>query len=138
MPAYLKEYRVRAGVTLRQAAEYVGVQPPAVHKWERKVTSPTLRDIERIAELYGIDPESFFIDPHAVMQGGDSIQRLTLEAAVADVLPSALLFVGRDLTRIDEAKEVTHLLKLWNRLSESLRKYWLDVGENYSNDEQHE
>jgi transcriptional regulator with XRE-family HTH domain len=49
----LRTARVAAGLTQRQLAETLGVEPITVSRWERGVTSPSLARIRRVAETTG-------------------------------------------------------------------------------------
>lgn len=131
MTTYLKAYRSRAGLTLQQVADQLGLQAPSVHKWEKQVTSPTLRDVIRLAEIYQIAPEAFFVDPSADSEPTGSTERLAVWAKIVGAHPTAWFHVHEDPERIDEAKEISRFLEVYERLPPAVRKHWLSVGETY-------
>lgn len=53
----LKELRSRKGLTLEEVAKIVGVQPPAIYKYEKGIVENMKRNtIQKLAELYGVKP----------------------------------------------------------------------------------
>jgi transcriptional regulator with XRE-family HTH domain len=120
--AYLREYRVKAGLTLQQVADKLGLKPPAVNKWEKEVTSPTLRDLVRLAQIYGIAPEKFFRDPKAPSMI-DPEGRIAVWARLAGVHPTAFFHINEDPERLDEAKEFSEIIIAFERISPALRKH---------------
>lgn len=127
MAVYLKEYRKRAGLTLQQVADQLGLKPPSVHKWESEATSPTLRDVIRLAKIYGIEPERFFADPS---QSGWPA-RIVVWAKLAGIHPAAWFLVEEDPERTDEAKKVSRLLEVFYEIPDVLQDHWLGVGKTY-------
>ena len=51
----LAELRNRAGLTLKQVADAVGVQPRTVKSWELYTTSPTIENARKICTVFGVD-----------------------------------------------------------------------------------
>ena len=51
MGGLVRAARRAAGLTQKQLAEALGVEPITVSRWERDVTSPSLPRLRRIAEL---------------------------------------------------------------------------------------
>lgn len=54
MALTLKAARINAGYDQRKAAEYIGVTPETLGKWEAGKTFPTVPQITKIEELYKI------------------------------------------------------------------------------------
>lgn len=50
----LKEARVRAGMTQREAAEKLGITNAAISMWESGKNSPRFKRIKELAALYGV------------------------------------------------------------------------------------
>jgi transcriptional regulator with XRE-family HTH domain len=130
-PAYLKEYRALAGLTLQQVADRLGLKPPSVHKWEKELTSPTLRDLIRLAEIYGIAPETFFLHPEIAATQANADDRLAVWARIAQVHPTAWFHLKQDPEQIDEAKRFSRVVAAWDRLPPLLQEHWTVVGEEY-------
>ena len=128
---YLKEYRQRARLTQQQVAEQLGIQPPAVYKWENNITSPSLRDAERLADVYGISPGQLFENPDESEKTAESVISLIVFAKVAGVLPGAWLHVQQDTERLREADQVTRLLQVWDELDGTYRHHWLEIADLY-------
>jgi len=63
MPLYLREWRQAARLTLVQVADRIGQHFTAVQKWEVGVNAVDMRDLERLAAIYGIPPVAFFYHP---------------------------------------------------------------------------
>ena len=140
MPAYLKEYRTRAGLTLQEVADRLGLKPPAIHKWEKEVNSPTLRDLARLAEMYGVPESGLFLKPQQSITEMESSQtgaeidpatRRAVWAKIAGVHVTAWFHVDEDPERIDEARELGLLLEAYERLPFPLRRHLRIVAEAY-------
>lgn len=54
MTITLKAARVNAGLKQAEAAEILGVTPEALASWEKGKTFPTVPQITKIEELYGV------------------------------------------------------------------------------------
>ncbi|WP_018300138.1 LexA family transcriptional regulator [Fangia hongkongensis] len=54
-----KLLRKQKKLTLKEIAEYAGVSTVAVHKWEKKETTPNSENIMRICEMLDVDPYEF-------------------------------------------------------------------------------
>ena len=54
MAMTLKALRINAGYDQKAAAERLEVTPETLSKWERAITFPTVRQITKIEELYGV------------------------------------------------------------------------------------
>ena len=129
--AYLKEYRTRAGQTLKQAAAKIGVAAQTVHKWEHAINSPSLPDLIKLAEAYGIPPSVLFISPDERALGHWDDKAIQAAAKMADVHPLALQWIGGDLTNIQEAEALTAILKIFQDLPPMFRDQWRKSGENF-------
>ena len=60
----LKAARVNAGLTQEQAADRIGIARQTLVNYETGKTSPDIKTLRRIADVYGIDKDriSFFAD----------------------------------------------------------------------------
>lgn len=63
----LASLRKQSGLTQDAVAEYIGVSPQAVSKWETDASCPDIMLLPKIAELYGVSIDDLFSDdaPHA-------------------------------------------------------------------------
>lgn len=127
---YLREYREMAHLTLKQAAEKMGIVAQTIHKWEHQQNWPAIPDLIRLAEVYGIHPSAFFMAPHRPKINPD-FDAIRVVAAVAGISPTALTWIGGDLSLVDEAEEFTRAVKVFERLPPKLRQHWLQNGETY-------
>lgn len=48
----LKAARVNAGLTLKEAAERIGVTVATLHKWEQDSSSVRVSDVQKIEKIY--------------------------------------------------------------------------------------
>ena len=71
--------------TQRQVAEAFGVTPQAVSQWERGEDAPTARNLEKMAELYGVPMDWLTRRPgaHVVTQTGRQATRIPLISRIA-------------------------------------------------------
>jgi transcriptional regulator with XRE-family HTH domain len=118
---YLKEHRIRAGLTRAQVASAFGVLVPAIYKWENNITCPSLRDVERLAEIYGILPGEIFDRPGQRARTADSIARILVFSKIKGLSPAAWLHVDEDEGRIAEAELLSRLIEVWSCLDEPCR-----------------
>lgn len=60
----LKAARINAGLTQKQAADYLGVSNKTLCAWESGNTMPQIHRIDALCELYGVtyDQISFYPD----------------------------------------------------------------------------
>lgn len=63
----LAALRKQSGLTQDAVAEYIGVSPQAVSKWETDASCPDIMFLPKIAKLYGVSIDDLFSDdaPHA-------------------------------------------------------------------------
>jgi transcriptional regulator with XRE-family HTH domain len=61
----LKEYRKSYNLTQEQLAEYLGVEPRTLRSWENERSMENIRELRRIADALGIEPERLGIAPSA-------------------------------------------------------------------------
>lgn len=54
MAMTLKALRINAGYDQKTAAERLKVTPETLSKWERAITFPTVLQISKIEDLYGV------------------------------------------------------------------------------------
>lgn len=52
--AHLKQARVRAGLSVAEAASLAGVGPDAIYRFERDANSPSLETLDAMAAAYGV------------------------------------------------------------------------------------
>ncbi len=57
MRGNMKAERVRKGLTLREVSEFLGCSEQLVSRWECGHTTPSARNLIRLAKLYQADPE---------------------------------------------------------------------------------
>jgi transcriptional regulator with XRE-family HTH domain len=57
----IAKFRKENGFTQAKLAEMLYVSPQAVSKWENNQSEPDLSTIQRMAELFRISPEAFFV-----------------------------------------------------------------------------
>jgi transcriptional regulator with XRE-family HTH domain len=130
--AYLREYRDRAGLTLRQAAEKLGVVAQTIHKWEQGQNSPSIPDLLRLAKIYDIHPAAFFMAPNTgKMDEAALSDSVRVYAAIAGIHPCAMLWINGDFSRIEEAEDFTRLVAAFEHLPPKFREHWLKHGETY-------
>ena len=55
----LCSYRKRAGMSQQELAEYLKVSRQSVSKWETDVAMPTIDNLQRLGELYGVPIDEF-------------------------------------------------------------------------------
>jgi transcriptional regulator with XRE-family HTH domain len=61
----LKEYRKSYSLTQEHLAEYLGVEPRTLRSWENERPLENIRELRRIADTLGIEPERLGIAPSA-------------------------------------------------------------------------
>ena len=106
-----REARVAAQLSLRRAAELIGRTASAVQKWENGTNSPTVADIYRMADAYGVSACSFFVEPQNELtprptnwQGSDPT------SAVAGCIPWRGAHDEVDALQIEECTEALLLV----------------------------
>lgn len=57
----LRAARAYAGLSLHEACEKVGVAYPTLQGWEAGKTEPKPSMIEKLGNLYGVDPKDIFL-----------------------------------------------------------------------------
>ena len=58
--AKIREYRERMGLSQKQLAAALGVDSSAVCLWENGKTAPTMKNLIRLAEVFGCSPGDLF------------------------------------------------------------------------------
>lgn len=53
----MRRQRERAGLTVEQAAQRIGIEPQLLVRWEEGSDEPLGRDLCRMAEAYGCSPD---------------------------------------------------------------------------------
>lgn len=56
----IRRFREVAGLSAKQLADAVGVEPSAVSHWERQAATPTTKHIEAIAKALGLTMPEFY------------------------------------------------------------------------------
>jgi transcriptional regulator with XRE-family HTH domain len=128
---YFREYRERADLTLRQVAERMGVSQTTIHKWENDQNSPSVRDLLKLAKIYGIPASAFFMIPNRPKRNDGICDPIRALAAVADIHPCAFVLIDGDFTRLDEAEQFTRLVRAYERLPSECREHLTKIGETY-------
>lgn len=54
----IRQARERAGMTQRELAQALGVDPSAVSLWEGGKNAPTVNNIYKLASILGVEPGS--------------------------------------------------------------------------------
>lgn len=52
----IREYRERAGLSQRELAQALGLDPSAVSSWEIGRSEPTVHNLRRMADILGCRP----------------------------------------------------------------------------------
>ena len=131
MGMYLEAYRKKARLTREQVAKRLGVQAPAVYKWENGLTDISVRNAKQLATLYGVTFDALSLDPDKLPTSANYETTVAVWSALHGIHATAGLHVRMDYERIDEAKEISSALAILQRLPPALRKHWLGVGEAY-------
>lgn len=95
---WLREARVRRGLSQQGVAEYLGLSSRSkstISDWEKGVSEPKLRYLKAMAELYGV-PLGAFTDPEPTAEerlddlvaGAGALEREDWEAGERGVQPS--------------------------------------------------
>jgi transcriptional regulator with XRE-family HTH domain len=125
---YLREYRVRAGLSLKELARRLEIHFTAIQKWETRVSSPTIPHLINLAYIYEVHPAALFFDP----SGSDQKRRvdaLVIFAGIAGVSPAALLLAGEEPERRQRAEQLTRCLAILDRLHDDWAEHWIKIGE---------
>jgi transcriptional regulator with XRE-family HTH domain len=125
---HLKEYRKRAGLTLQQVAARLELHATSVQKWETGVSSPTARDLMRLAHVYDVHPGALFLDPEGI-ERTKTIDALITVAALAGVNPAALVIAGTEPERRHRAEQLTRCNTVLDRKSPEWCHHWITLGE---------
>ena len=107
----LRKFRVTKNYTQEQVAEYLGVSPQAVSRWECGITFPDVMTLPEIAKLYCVTIDDLYKDNLIAYQN------------YADRLLSVYENSNdpRDFVRADE--EFSKLLESNNYTRDDLRRY---------------
>lgn len=63
----LRAKRLHKGVSLKDAAEYVGVSPPTLTRWEEGYSTPKLVQTMKLADCYGCNVRLFLTETARVI-----------------------------------------------------------------------
>lgn len=55
----IKDLRIRAGMSQYDLAHYLGISRPAVSKWERELTLPSIFTLIDLSNIFGITIDEF-------------------------------------------------------------------------------
>jgi transcriptional regulator with XRE-family HTH domain len=125
---YLREYRVRAGLTLKELAERLEIHFTAIQKWETRVSSPTIPHLLNLAHIYEVHPAALFFDPSGI-DPKRKIDALVTSAGIAGVNPAALLLAGEEPERRQRAEQLTRCLTILDQKPAEWAEHWLKLGE---------
>lgn len=59
----LRAWRLKKGLTLEEVAASIGRKHPTISRWERGKLPLTTRDLERLAEIYGVTSRQLCAPP---------------------------------------------------------------------------
>ena len=62
----LRAARAYADMTLKEAAEQIGINYTTLQNWEKGKTVPKATQLSRMAELYGIRSEDIFLPTKSI------------------------------------------------------------------------
>lgn len=107
----LRKWRERKGLSQKEVAISLGVAPPQISKWESGTTDPTLENLIKLCELYGVTLDEIVglpASPGALTHEERDLLRVFRQlsqsgrAYVRDMADYAL---GRDEFRQEEPEE---------------------------------
>lgn len=101
VPARLRSARRAAGLTQKQLAHALGVEPITVSRWERGITTPSLSRLRRIAELTETTTSDLVRAPDAMSAHAVELAALREELAETRELVDR---VARALERLAPAR----------------------------------
>jgi transcriptional regulator with XRE-family HTH domain len=123
---------MRAGLSQKQVADKLGVQPPTIFKWEREMTSPTVRDLERLSAIYDVAPDALFHDPDAgTGASGAPDASLLVWSEINQIHPAIGFYINMDWDRIDEGRELNEWVKGFRSLVASARQHVTTIIKSY-------
>ena len=96
----LKTLRKTKDMTQEQLAEYMGVSPQAVSRWETGATSPDISALPQLADLFGISIDELL--------GYDDVER---QKEISSVIDAAEEQINKNITE----KPITELRKALNK-----------------------
>lgn len=100
----LRERREGAGMTQAELGSLVGVSGSAVGQWEQGRTRPAWKQVQRLADVFGVTVVSPVNDPNEWGQRLDALQHdLELQAEVLDRIADLGDLVSRRLEEIHRA-----------------------------------
>jgi DNA-binding XRE family transcriptional regulator len=135
--AYLKDYRKRAGLTLKGAFERGAATPQSINRWETGHSSPSVTELLKLAAAYSIHPSEFFRAPGEAEFHAWDDDAIEAMAKVADVHPIAYRWMKGDFSNIEKAKTLTRILQVLERLPPAQLEHWTKHGEDYPLNEPH-
>jgi transcriptional regulator with XRE-family HTH domain len=56
----IRAWRTTADMSERDLADKMGLTPPAIYQWERHGKVPSLGNLEKLVEIFGITMERFY------------------------------------------------------------------------------
>ena len=68
---HLRAWRDAKGLSQEQVANTLAVNKSTIHRWETGARTVDLADLERLAELYGVDPIALLMAPGDVQLAHD-------------------------------------------------------------------
>jgi transcriptional regulator with XRE-family HTH domain len=134
--AYLKEYRKRAGLTLKEAFERGAATPQSINRWENGQSSPSVSELLKLAAAYAIHPSEFFKPPDEGEFRAWDDDEIEAMAKTADVHPIAYRWMKGDFSKMDKAEILTRILEVVERLPVAQLEHWTKHGEEYPLSEQ--
>jgi hypothetical protein len=106
-------------------------------RYSASPSSPSASELLKLAKAYNIPPSAFFMSPDKPSSSTEvDIGNIEILAAEAGIHPCAFLLIRGDLSRIEEAKEFTRMVKTFELLPLAQRERWLKIDEEYPLEEQ--
>lgn len=68
MPMTLRAYRVNKGETRLQASKGLGVSKDTLGNWEKGKTFPSVKNIEKICQYYGVSYDDIIFLPNKTLK----------------------------------------------------------------------
>ena len=82
----IHKLRKQHGMTRAVLAEYFGVSPTAVYKWENNLSQPDIPTLARMADLFGVTIDH--LCDHAPADSGDTPCAEAMVARAKSTLPT--------------------------------------------------
>ncbi len=99
---HLSAWRMKKGLSQEQIANMLDVNKSTVSRWENGKRALDLNDLNRLAEIYGVDPLALLMSPDDFELARRLTEaKLILESARPEAA-ERWLATGRDIARLDK------------------------------------